>query len=616
MLVLPAVAWCADGVSLGSKISRHMLWIELASGKVWGLTFTCYSSFLCMQELKFISQCFESAQKDSYESIPGHICKHLRWSECKYAHVDTDIELIAGDLERENILSNKVPHKEYQLTDTALQNAAKPIFLALTNRIQAFNLGLDQEALLQVGKKYIGEISDVIAYNYQFHPIEKISIYRRQAMQTFPSLREKFSHFTSDHRFVRLQQSIDSGNPLLPVLSDFFRCSKTVVRYLMGKDFSLIGNDWNGKIEHLADLLNMLKPDFWPETEDDWYHFNLWMKPPFYSLGKPPQKDYSTLLQSALNELAKVGYSRIPSWLERHKVSMTDINTMLDFVRALKEWAEVVGGEPKQASQAFLKLSLLRQAQLNRSWHDWVVSYKDAKKSESGQVENKKDVEDLEWLTFIDEPWLRGQHIVVPLNHSLQLKEEGNKMQHCVGGYVGHCLNGSSHIFSIRNPLTGESLSTVELRLGDNSGVQGEISVGQHYGLKNSAPSDECQCTLTKFLSYLRKKRSDRLCELRRQRLEREERRAIDFRNKVWPQTRIDGFRKLLHGYSALEEIGQKTSEVSAESRLVEKKPVECLSCPPQNQESNSSIMKIIEWLSLMKNSCLHSFNAKLNHCE
>ena len=247
VLVLPAVAKCADGVSLGSTVSRHMLWIELASGKVWGLTFMCYSRFLCMQDLKFISQCFESAQKDSYESIPGHICKHLSWSECKYAHVDTDIELIAGDLERENILSNKVPHKEYQLTDTTLQNAAKPIILALTNRIQAFNLGLDQEALLQVGKKYIGEISDVIAYNYQFHPIEKISIYRRQAMQTFPLLREKFSHFISDHRLVRLQQSIDSGNPLLPVLSDFFRCSKTVVRYLTGKDFSLIGNDWYGK---------------------------------------------------------------------------------------------------------------------------------------------------------------------------------------------------------------------------------------------------------------------------------------------------------------------------------------------------------------------------------
>ena len=118
------------------------------------------------------------------------------------------------------------------------------------------------------------------------------------------------------------------------------------------------------------------------------------------------------------------------------------------------------------------------------------------------------------------------------------------------------------------------------------------------------------------FMSYLHKKRCERLCELRRQRSEYEERRAIEYRNKVWPQTRIDGFRTLLNGYASLEEIGQKTSEVSADSRLDDKNLVECRPCLPQNQKKNIIIMKIIEWFSLLKNSCMHSFDAKLNHCE
>ncbi len=71
---------------------------------------------------------------------------------------------------------------------------------------------------------------------------------------------------------------------------------------------------------------------------------------------------------------------------------------------------------------------------------------------------------------------------LVTLNNSGELKAEGKKLDHCVGGYAGKCLNEYSHIISVVNP-EGNSVSTIEIEAYYSGRNFKEI---QHMGRGNS----------------------------------------------------------------------------------------------------------------------------------
>ena len=86
----------------------------------------------------------------------------------------------------------------------------------------------------------------------------------------------------------------------------------------------------------------------------------------------------------------------------------------------------------------------------------------------------------------------------VPLVDPASLSAEGRALRHCVGSYVLECLNGPTHIVSLRRD--GTSLSTVEIRLGDD----GTLSVRQHMSHDNDAPPAESEAALDAYLAALR----------------------------------------------------------------------------------------------------------------
>lgn len=69
-----------------------------------------------------------------------------------------------------------------------------------------------------------------------------------------------------------------------------------------------------------------------------------------------------------------------------------------------------------------------------------------------------------EWQPLFKEPVDIGdKYRVVCLHTPAQLKDEGNAMLHCVGGYSGSCRNGRFQILSIRDQVTGMSKATISL---------------------------------------------------------------------------------------------------------------------------------------------------------
>ncbi|MCW0234064.1 MAG: PcfJ domain-containing protein [Ferrovibrio sp.] len=116
-------------------------------------------------------------------------------------------------------------------------------------------------------------------------------------------------------------------------------------------------------------------------------------------------------------------------------------------------------------------------------------------------------------------PWRSGcgRYEVVALISASDLVEEGNKLDHCVGGYYETCRKGDVHILSLRED--GKRVATVEIRLGEDL-ANLTLHVGQFKAHRNSAPPPHLHDVLRDFLKALRTNvhpvNADRLARYRR----------------------------------------------------------------------------------------------------
>jgi len=110
----------------------------------------------------------------------------------------------------------------------------------------------------------------------------------------------------------------------------------------------------------------------------------------------------------------------------------------------------------------------------------------------------------------------RGPITIMSLTSSGELKQEGEDLAHCVGGYTSDCLMNNSHILSLRDE-GGTPLSTIEFHLlrgnGDNNNsrvvnIEGETRYhlvrNQHYGYRNRTPPQQCSDVEKKFFNEIR----------------------------------------------------------------------------------------------------------------
>lgn len=562
-LVLPSLAVREDAVLLDNSVSSRMLWLQLDSGRIWGLSFRGKSSLLGFRELEKIAQRLDSAQPRELETLPDHLTKLFGWIGCSYSAWE-DLDEIAQDLVQEKLRACQSWDQRYQLTYESRRRAAEPFRQRFISGLAAFNAALDKDLLQLLGISDLQTMVDTTRYNYLLHPIDKIGTYRCQALQTFPLLRDIFASDAGDHAVTRLHNWVDAGNPLLTGVADYCRCSKTIPRFLSGKGLDEIGTEWQGQLHLLTDLLGMLPPDHWPKDAGQWQQLNQWLRPVLFSLGDARHRNHRPELAGWLQDLAREGYERIPERLEKQGASLVDIITLPDFERSLCDWAEQVDADPEQAIAALHQYSIFRLAQLSRRWHDWQVRI-------VGEAEPDlfadSTVEDdanryTSWLGLIDTPWTHGRQQVVPLTTALMLKEEGARMGHCVGGYASTCLYFGSQIFSIRDIQTNRSLSTVEMKLSDDGFLANKVHVVQHRGPANADPVPECQQTLKAFLWHLRwALQQERINDIQRQLQQRcDESRAFSkfIRFRTWSDNKINQFRELLHGYSGLLDAIQE----------------------------------------------------------
>jgi len=97
--------------------------------------------------------------------------------------------------------------------------------------------------------------------------------------------------------------------------------------------------------------------------------------------------------------------------------------------------------------------------------------------------------------------------ILRPLRNFDDLREEGQRMNHCVGGYTTKAREARCHLYSIRCADETESFSTLELTGMDGEDIvtaAANIGIIQNKGRRNGAPSDAAREATEEFMRALK----------------------------------------------------------------------------------------------------------------
>lgn len=168
-----------------------------------------------------------------------------------------------------------------------------------------------------------------------------------------------------------------------------------------------------------------------------------------------------------------------------------------NFVRSLEARAEHA---PLEARQAYLRA--LRTAVIGtrgvKSFHEGVaIWHRRAACAAALRHENRTD--DGGWPALCD-TWTSecGRYRIEALTTAAALVEEGNELDHCVGGYYDQCRTGRTHILSLARD--GVRMATIEMtvRLADRSFL---VSAGQFEGRRNTPPPGDVTDAYRTFLS-------------------------------------------------------------------------------------------------------------------
>jgi len=387
LLIFPAVGLARDEVELYQVASGCLLWIELVSGKVWNLVSRRCGPVLPIKKLELLARCLEGAHLDELPAVLSHLANLLNWQELEGPDPQAH-RLIAGELAKVQLHAGLNPAEEDPAGGLLLPDACRPYLASYEQGSAAFIAALDREALALTDSGALCNGDDLLVYNHLMAPLAKIRKYRRQALQAVPLLRGPLASGSTEFRVRRLQQCVDAGNLLLPVLSDYFRAPFPVVGFLQGKDFALIGEQWRGELDLLVDILCRVKPGCWPRETEDWRQLASLVLPVCQALDGLRKAESQERLVRCLNDLARDGFASLPKRIRRYGVSSADIIAVPDFEREFCEWAVLAGVDQGGACEALWSYSIFKIAILTRRWREWRQDEgrKEAEEPESQQA--------------------------------------------------------------------------------------------------------------------------------------------------------------------------------------------------------------------------------------
>ena len=399
------------------------------------------------------------------------------------------------------------------------------------------------------------------------------SAYRIQAAEAIPLLGYLLG--VGDYRAERLRRLVDEGQPLWPALADMLSVPEETVRWLRTKTADDVGEAWLGRVHALLPDLARLAPERRPKTPDEWTAYTDFMLVLNDRWGKQGERR-----KAWISDLARLGWVQARQKFSNMNASPSDLLEVEDFVASLVDaifcelqpaggmahdhWRsqESLAKISEPICRLFYETSILKQVRASLRWHEIQL-----RPPEETIDETSPDNRDLSnWPAPLSTPLTLGSLHAHFLITPGQLKEEGMRMQHCVGGYAYHCLFGGSSIVSFRDDI-GRSVSTAELMLEERK-QQLRMVVKQHKARKNAEPSASAAIALLKLVSMLNEEKMQAgLQQMRDQLVQRQARDTLGKRWQIFAPNAPERLRALkaalkLHvGYERFLEAGQKAMQ-------------------------------------------------------
>ncbi len=561
-LIYPIAGTTQTGVLFRQDTGGCTLWFELNTRIVWGLSINGGSSLITFHELELIAKLLESCSAREFAETLKRISaltgrtmveapsagKLAKLSRSITGSCASAYENMEPGMCNSQIKSQK-PTKSASETDTL-------------SGVKQFHAGLDREALSATGRCLLEDVSDIICYNYFFHPIPSIQHNRRQAAVYFPWMVETFNDISKVSKYdlsrqgqelYQLKESIDGGIPLIPVIAKHFGAKQQAVHFLVGKGFELIGYGWHRYPGRLLEIISLLKADRYPKTVEDWRLLNHWLTPLLPRFGYPLFRLSPIRVKEWFNELTLEGYPAIPKRLAAYGVNLSDIESIPDFEKALVQWAKFVNPDfiEQQAHTALESYGVLRLAVLSHWWSVLMARWMgDGRETTSNMS--------LGWPTVIDKPWIYGNLVVVPLNNAVLLREECCRLSLFPDSYTSQNLLVGSQLFSIREAVSGEPLAIVELELVRHEGIW-RFEVLVDHAANYDLPTAECQLALRAFLLHLESTVPQKSCADLYHKLQQLRWNSGHYEELLqcldWNDNAVAEFRELLKDYPLLKEL-------------------------------------------------------------
>ena len=402
--------------------------------------------------------------------------------------------------------------------------------------ITDFIAGLDNEVIQAIYAT--GQPPSLSRYNTYRRGEATAARYRIQAVEAVPLLGYMLGE--ENHRAARLRRLVDSGTPLWPALADTSGVTEEAVRWLRGKTADDVSDAWLGRIPELLQSLAHLAPEKRPKTRDEWTAYT----------------DFALVLARVsssnrhrcwLRDLARLGWGAARQKFEAMHATPSDLLEMTDLLREItgavggellphiadfwreddREWLQV----NEAVETVFLEASLLKQIRASLRWHELqlmppIEEYATEEDNPAANAVARLDY----WPAPLIGSIKLGGLTAHFLTTTAQLRDEGMRMEHCVGSYTGQCLFNGANIVSLRND-DGRSVSTAELRMLGHS-KRLELGVVQHKAQRNSSPSAQAEKALSYLLSKLN---ADGMQQCLQQMLEQlRQRRALDDNRRHW----------------------------------------------------------------------------------
>ncbi len=395
---------------------------------------------------------------------------------------------------------------------------------------------------------------------------KSLRLRRLQSAQAFPLIGAMQIDPVKHCSYIR--RAVDRKLPLIPALARGLGVPMETVRWLMGKDIECVGQCWSERVGELAKNLALICPEHRPQTSHDWTVFSDFVSSVEQldaRLGGSPFLQRVEITSGLMRQFGKIGWSQTNGRLATLGAGVSDLPDMSDLIlEAVQVLAEQIGEGSAltetlhdelvpHMKKLFFSVGITRQLQASLRWHQLML------RPDRPLIENNRVVPaSLHiWSAPFDNPLEIGGVVAVCLTNPQQLKDEGEKMHHCVSNYADYCLYYGSTIISLRE-LGGTRISTVELCLTEDLSHVLRFTLRQHRGQQNVAPPVRAALAVKELLSVVNARNAEPL----RQQIYREQSERKAFRrartcNTIEPR-RLDNLKQALRvhvGYDRFYEV-------------------------------------------------------------